>query len=564
MYGANLVVNIIVFVCRILYKTLRKTFINDTSLYPKHLVYSFWHGNELPIVLANLANHKKNNVVVMVSLSNDGELLSQVLRKFGYLTVRGSSSKRGQRALMEMIEYARDGYSLAFAADGPRGPYHKLKPGVVYVAQKTGMPIVPIGCSSKNKVVLSGSWDKSIIPLPFSKMVQVYGEPIYVDREDDIYKKSIIVEEKVNRLFKFTDNYYWTRDILRYLEYHPRPKILIIQPSRMSDIIFSLPVLSVIKKKYPNAKLSWIVDEKYAEILNDNPLLESVFIWNKERISLNYYRALRRQLRKQKFDLSIDLHGLAKSALFVLFADARFKVASSSANNIWKFSLLFSKEIKSSRDCHCIERNLEVAKYLGCCNEEINYSILVHDEDFKSVRDKLLRENINFEKIIGIHPDADWISRRWEGYKFAALARKLKLELDADIVFIGGGKENEVIEKGLNEKIIATSCVEIVDMTGKFTLKELCAFLKICKVFVGNEAWPMHIATALNTQAVAILGATNAKLTGPYKGNTEIIQRVVPCQPCRNRDCKDIVCMHNISVGEIFNAVKKKYESFNN
>lgn len=561
MYDTNLAVKIIVFICRILYKTLKKTFINDTFIYPKPSIYSFWHGNELPIVLANLTNRIKN-VVIMVSLSKDGELVSRVLHKFGYLTVRGSSSRGGRKALIKMIRCARDGYSLAFAADGPRGPYHKLKLGVVYVAQKTGIPIIPISCSSKNKFVLSRSWDKFIIPIPFSKMVQAYGKPIYIDKEDDINEKTTIIEEKANKLFEFTNKYYWTKDVLKYLEYHPEPKILIVQPSRIGDIIFSLPVLSAIKRRYPNARLSWIVDERCAEILDNNHLLENVFIWNRRRISFNYYRNLRRQLRSQKFDLSIDLHGLAKSALLVVFANAKFKIASSSTNNMREFSWLFSKEIKSSKNCHCVERHLKVAKYLGCC-DEISYPISICEENFKSVTDKLLRENIDFEKIIGIHPGAGWTSRRWESCKFAALAKKLKLELNADIVLVGG-KEGGTSEKGLNGKIIATSSVKIIDMTGKFTLKELCAFLKICRVFVGNEAGPMHIATALNTQAVAILGPTDVRRTGPYKGSTEIIQHTVACQPCRNRNCKNVICMHDISVEEVFNAVKKKYESFNN
>ncbi|MDR1401098.1 MAG: lipopolysaccharide heptosyltransferase II [Endomicrobium sp.] len=368
----------------------------------------------------------------------------------------------------------------------------------------------------------------------------------------------------MNKLFKFTDKYCWAKeDILEYLKYHPQPKILIIQPSRIGDIVFSLPVLSAIKKRYPNARLSWIVDERCAEILDNNPLLENIFVWDRKRISFGYYRSLRKQLRNQKFDLSIDLHGLAKSALFVVFANAKFKIASSSTNSMREFSWLFSKEIKSPNNYHCIERHLEVAKYLGCCDEVINYPILIRDDDVKSVTDKLLMENINFEKIIGIHPGAGWTSRRWGSYKFAALARELKLELNADIVLVGG-REGGTSEKGLNEKIITDSSVKITNMAGKFTLKELCAFLMICKVFVGNEAGPVHIATALNTQTVAILGPTNARCTGPYRGNTEIIRHVVACQPCRNRHCKDAICMRDISVWEIFSAVKKKYESFNN
>jgi lipopolysaccharide heptosyltransferase II len=556
MYNKNLI-KILIFISRIIDKTLRKISLNDTFRYFKPSIYSFWHGNELPMMMSN----QKSNIVIMVSLSKDGELLSKILQKFGYLTVRGSSSKGGKKALIKIIRYARKGYSLAFAADGPRGPYHKLKLGVVYASQKTGMPLIPISCSSKNKIVLNNSWDKSIIPLPFSKMVQVYGTPIYVNDNDNIEEKRILVEEKSNKLFEFTEKYYWGKDILKYLEYHPAPKILIVQPSRIGDLIFSLPVLSAIKKKYPNARLSWIVNKKCIEILEKNPLLENIFIWDSSKISFKYYINLRRQLSEQKFDLSIDLHGLAKSAILVKLAGAKFKIASSSTNNMKEFSWLFSNEIKSPKESHCVERYFEVAKYLNC-TYEINYPITILDENFKSVREKLLKESANLDKLIGIHPGAGWISRRWGIHKFAALAGRLKNELGVDIVIVGG-KESGSTENGLSEEIITHTNVKIIDMSRKFTLKDLCAFLKICKVFVGNEAGPIHIATALNTQAVAILGPTNAKRTGPYKGNTKIVQHQVSCQPCRNRNCKNTICMQYITVSEVFEEVKKKYNKKN-
>ena len=545
-------VKIITFICRIIDKTLRKKSLNETLHYPKPSIYSFWHGCEFPMMMSN----QKNNIVIMVSLSDDGDMMSQILQSFGYIIVRGSSSKGGERALIKIIRYARQGHTLAFAADGPRGPYHKLKSGVVYTAQKTGMPLLPINCSPKNKIVLN-TWAKTIIPLPFSKTVQIYGKPVYVNDGDNIEEKTALVEERLNKLFAFTDKYYWGKDILKYLEYHPSPKILIVQPSRIGDIIFALPVLSAIKKKYPHAKLSWIVDERCSEILEDNSLLENVFVWNRKQVSLKYYRNLKRQLRGNKFDLSIDLHGLAKSAMLVQLAGARFKLASSSTNGMREFSWLFSKEIKAPQDYHCVERHFEVAKYLGC-TDEINYPISIPEECFKSVREKLLKENVNLDKVIGIHPGGGWISRRWDSYKFATLADKLKTELGADAVLVGG-KEGGTSEKDLNKEIIVGASIKIVDMTGKFTLKELCAFLKMCKVFVGNEAGPMHIATALNTQAVAILGPTNAKRTGPYECNTKIIQHQVDCQPCRNRNCKDAICMKDITVAEVFSEIKKKF-----
>jgi lipopolysaccharide heptosyltransferase II len=544
---------IVIFICRIIDKTLRKKSLNDTFHYPKPSMYAFWHGNEFPMLMSN----KKRNIVIMVSLSKDGEMLSQVLQNFGYLTVRGSSTRGGERGLIEIIKHAQKGYSSAFAADGPKGPYHKLKPGIIYAAQKTGIPIIPINCSSKNKIILKKTWDKTIIPLPFSKTVQIYGEPIYVNKDDNIDNKAALVEERLNKLSEFTNKYYWSEDILKYLEYHPTPKILIVQPSRLGDIIFSLPMLTAIKEKYPHARLSWIVDERCSEILEGNPLLENIFVWNRKQISFNYYKNLRKQLKERKFDLSIDLHGLAKSAMLVKLAGAKFKIASSSTNGMREFSWLFSKEIKSPQKSHCVERHFEVAKYLDCY-DDINYPVYIPEESFRAIKDKLFKENVNLEKIVGIHPGGGWISRRWGTSKYAQLSKRLKNELHSDIVLVGG-KEGGSREKGLNEEIISEAGVHIADMTGKLTLKELCAFLKMCKVFVGNEAGPMHIATALNVPSVAILGPTDANRTGPYKGNTTVIQHKIDCQPCRNRNCANPKCMQAVTVDKVFEEIKKKY-----
>lgn len=548
----------IVFVARIIDKTLRKKVLNDLQYYPEPAVYPFWHGVEFSMFVVN----QNSGVVIMVSLSKDGDLMAYILESFGFATVRGSSSRGGRKALLEIIKLAKEGRNLAFAADGPRGPYHKLKSGVIYTAQKTGMPVIPVCSAPKRKIQLK-SWDKMQIPLPFTKVVQICGKPVYIKENDDIEEKRVEVEKELNRLYEFTDEAYWGKDIKRYLELHPFPKILIVQPSRIGDIVFSLPVLAALRKKYPEAKISWIVDERCAEILEGNPYLENIFIWDRRNRSAKYYKELKKSLRGEKFDLSIDLHGLAKSAMLVKLAGAKYKIASSSTNGMKELSWLVSKEIKcTDPNKHCIERHMLTAKYLGAA-DEIEYPIAISEENFSSVKEKLEREGVNIKKMIGIHPGGGWISRRWAAYKYSMLAKKLKDELGADIVLVGG-REGGSSERGLNEEIIADAGTEICDMTGKFTLKELCAFFKMCRAFVGNEAGPMHIATALNTPAVAILGPTNAKRTGPFRGKTKVIQHQVSCQPCRNRNCKDVLCMKDITVAEVFGAVKEKYENTDN
>jgi lipopolysaccharide heptosyltransferase II len=530
-------------------KTLSKKYLNPTERFPQQAIYPFWHGDEFAMLL----NNQKNNISIMVSLSDDGQRLAEILERFGYRTVRGSSNKGAQRALIQIIKEARAGYSIAFAADGPKGPYHKLKEGLVYVAQKTGLPVVPITSSAKHRIVLKNSWEKGRIPLPFSKVIQFWDEPIYVAPEDDIGEKTALIEDRLNKVFEFTDYYYWQKDIPQYLEHCPHPNILIVQPSRLGDILFALPAVYSIKQKYPHAKISWIVDERCAESLGIIDWLDKVFIWNRKEKSFAYYKKLKADLRAENFDLSIDFHGLFKSAFLVRLAGAKFRLASSSTNGMRELSYLTSKEIKpTDENAHCIDRHMAVASYLGC-DKIYSFPIKIKVSDFESVKQKL--KGININNFIAMHPGGGWTSRRWPYENFAKLADKLHNELGLDIVLVGG-KEGGASEKGLNEQITGLSKSPILDLTGKLTLTELFALLKLCPLFVANEAGPLHIATSLSTPSVGLLGPTNAKRTGPYKGDTVIIQHKFPCQPCRKRNCKNPVCIKSITVDEVYEACK--------
>jgi ADP-heptose:LPS heptosyltransferase len=225
-----------------------------------------------------------------------------------------------------------------------------------------------------------------------------------------------------------------------------------------------------------------------------------------------------------------------------------------------ELSWLFSKEIKpESVNTHCIERHLAVAKYLGCPvdTDNLEYSLHVDEKYISEIKEILKKENVDLnKKIVLVHPGGGWISRRWQSEKFAQTIDLINENYDVTVMLIGG-KEGGASEKGLDEEIISLSKTKkIVNLTGKLTLKQLMAIFKLASLFLANEAGPMHIATALKVPAVAILGPTDAKRTGPFKGNTTVIQKKVPCQPCRNRTCTKVDCMKLVSVEDVFNVIK--------
>lgn len=543
-------------ILKIIGKTFRIRKVKIADIEKMQCVCAFWHGD----LLSSFYVNRNMKAAVMISMSKDGEIPAGIADMFGYIPVRGSSSRGGGKALYEIFKYAKEGHITAFAVDGPRGPVHKIKPGILFLAQNLQIPIVPISAIADKSVSLKKSWDKFKIPLPFAKIAMVYGAPVNILPQDDLKEKAAELEKALHKITDFAANYAWTKDVKEYLKNHPRPKILIVQPSRMGDIIFALPAVNALKKQYPHAHISWIVDERCAGIIKGNSLIDDLIIFDRTKISLSYIIKFYRLLRKNCYDLSIDFHGLFKSAFVVKLAGAKFKLASSSTNGMREFSWLFSKEIKpKSVNTHCIERHLAVAQYLGAPSQKPEYGLKVTAEEIENVKKILEHNNVDLnKKIVAVHPGGGWISRRWQTEKFAKLIDLIRQHFDVNVILIGG-KEGGASEKGLNEEITSLSKTkDIVDLTGRLSLRELMAFLKLCSVFVANEAGPMHIATALNVNAVAILGPTDAKRTGPFGGETTVIQKKVKCQPCRNRKCTDVSCMKLISVEEVFDFVSKK------
>jgi lysophospholipid acyltransferase (LPLAT)-like uncharacterized protein len=123
-----------------------------------------------------------NGLAALISASKDGALLAATLERFGVLPVRGSSSRRGAQALVELSSALAAGWNVAITPDGPRGPRYAVQPGVAALAQLTGATVIPISSHAARRLTLR-SWDQFQIPLPFSRCRVVFGEPIPFPRE---------------------------------------------------------------------------------------------------------------------------------------------------------------------------------------------------------------------------------------------------------------------------------------------------------------------------------------------------------------------------------------------
>lgn len=151
-------------------------------------IYSCWH-NRLALCLPAYSRYARprNNtrgLAAMVSASRDGAFLSAVLEALGVQPVRGSSSRRGSQALLEMTRWAERGYDLAITPDGPRGPRYQVQPGIISLAQLTGLPILPFSYRLNWKILIR-SWDRFQVPVPFARCELRTAPTIRIPREAD-------------------------------------------------------------------------------------------------------------------------------------------------------------------------------------------------------------------------------------------------------------------------------------------------------------------------------------------------------------------------------------------
>jgi lysophospholipid acyltransferase (LPLAT)-like uncharacterized protein len=155
-----------------------------------------WHGR----MLVPIATTRNRGYYALVSRSGDGGMLSAIFERLGWRLIRGSTGRGAVEALRTGCEaLAQPGTVLAFTPDGPRGPAGVAKPGMIYFAQKTGKPIVPVGVSARPRKLLA-SWDRFLIPLPFARCLLVYGEPIYARPGDDLQELTQRVQDAIHQL----------------------------------------------------------------------------------------------------------------------------------------------------------------------------------------------------------------------------------------------------------------------------------------------------------------------------------------------------------------------------
>nr|HID58105.1 DUF374 domain-containing protein [Desulfobacterales bacterium] len=173
----------------------------------KKFILALWHSRLL--IISYL--YKGWNAAILVSASRDGEIIARILQKQGHETIRGSSSRHGIKGLTRLIHVLnREVRPGGMIPDGPRGPRFRAQPGVITIAKKTGYPIIPVSYSAR-RIKVFNSWDRFILPYPFTIGRVIYGKPIFVPKDVDSkgferFRKAL--EDELNRITRIADQYF--------------------------------------------------------------------------------------------------------------------------------------------------------------------------------------------------------------------------------------------------------------------------------------------------------------------------------------------------------------------
>ena len=329
-------------------------------------------------------------------------------------------------------------------------------------------------------------------------------------------------------------------------------RILLIKPSSLGDIVHTLPVVSALKARWPEAHLTWCVKRQWAEFVERAIGVDRV--WPVDGGVLSWIRA-GQLLRNERFDVAVDLQGLFRSGALAGLSGAPVRIgfANGREGSPWFYT---QRVPVPSADVHAVDRYLSVAEALGASVSGVaRFGFKMLKEDLQVVRDLFHREGLSMESPwIAMNVAARWATKRWPLSSFAAVIDQLYAEHRDPIVVIGSADERPYVNE-----LRALSKQPFIDLSGDVPLRCLPALFSTAAVMITNDSGPMHIAAACGVPVVALFGPTSAIRTGPYGASQHVLAGPVSCSPCFSRVCRhhpEMECLQLIQPAHVVERVR--------
>lgn len=344
-------------------------------------------------------------------------------------------------------------------------------------------------------------------------------------------------------------------------------RILIVRLSAIGDVVHTLPLLSSLRKKYPDAFIGWAVEDRASDIIINNPLLDKVHVmpkahWKKRGFSVqNVVEFIEyiKEIRRHKYDIAIDVQELLKSSVVAFLSGAKRRIAHGKTRECasWLINDKLPAHDNFDPNKPIIERYLEPAQHLGAPIDKVEFSLPPVEEGVKKHVDDLFRDIDNSKPVIVFSPATIWPSKHWKEDYWSILLDKLA---DTNnVIFCGAPSDLPLIERITSKAKTDNYSV----FAGKTNIKQLTEVFYRTNILIAPDTGPTHIANATGIpDIICIFGSTAYKRSGPYGEQHCSLSANLACQPCFKRNCKreenQMECVAKITPDMVFNIINNK------
>lgn len=327
-------------------------------------------------------------------------------------------------------------------------------------------------------------------------------------------------------------------------------RILIVLLGAIGDVTRALPLLTRLRRAYPDAYIAWAVEPAAAPLLDFHPALNEVCLYRRTHGTRTFFPFLQ-ELRRRRFDLVLDLQRHAKSGLASWWSGAPVRVGfhrKSSKEGNWLFN---THTIEPVADFSLkLGQYLKFADALGLPDDGVHFDLRLRAEEEQRVETLLAGTTHPFAAFF---LGSRWPSRFWFPQATAEVVRTLRQEYGMGVVLLGG--QNEVV---FAQEISKAAGGMVANLSGKTSLRDLIGIFRRARLALGPDSGPMHIAAATGTPVISLWGATSPLRSAPW-GSAELVLRgPAACSPCYVRRCRiGRACMQRISPEQVLEVARK-------
>lgn len=308
----------------------------------------------------------------------------------------------------------------------------------------------------------------------------------------------------------------------------------IIRLSSLGDIIHTLPAFSSLRRNFPDAHISWIVEKQGKEILDLVPGLDEVIVFRQK----GWLKSI-----KKRNQIVLDFQGLIKSGLIAFLSRSQKRIGFDPRNLKEPSASPFYTDSleKVSEEIHVIIKNLRLLSKLGIKEEKYEFPLTIPNETSKAVKEKL--KKIGFpsqKKLIICNIGAAWETKRWSALRWVRLLKLMKKEDLFPLLLWGNEREGELAR--------AVSEQSRVTISPFFSIKEVLALIKEASLVISGDTFALQVACAFSVPVIGLFGPTNPERNGPFNPRDKVAFAALNCAPCYKRTCPaHLNCMDAIS-----------------